>query len=77
MLHDVNAIQDRKEKVNSGPSAFSLPVTSPKVGTSPQKSLTFSFNGIPSTSPNLLNLNQVHPSKKFTFSGQTNPYKSE
>ena len=77
MLHDVDAIQDRKEKVTSGLSVFSSPVTSPKVGTSPQKSLTFSFNGIPSTSPNLLNLNQVNPSKKFTFFGQTNPYKRE
>ena len=77
MLHDVNAIQDRKEKVTSSPSAFSSPVSSPKVGTSPQNSLTFSFNGIPSTSPNLLNLNQVHSSKTFTFSGQINPYLSE
>ena len=58
------------------PTSFS-PVTSRKVGTSPQNFQTFSFNLFatlvqnfkfaPSDSPKLLNLNQDHHSKKAIF----------
>ena len=67
------------------PTSFSL-VTSTHVGFGPQNFLTFSFNPfttlmqnfkfVPSASPELLNLNEDHPSKKKRFFW-SNPYKIE
>ena len=58
------------------PTSFS-PVTSTNVGFSLQNFVTFNFNPVatlvknvkfvPSASPELLNLNQDHPSKKAVF----------
>ena len=60
-----------------GPPTSLFPVTSTDVGFGPQNVLTFSFNPfatlaqnfelVPSARPNLLNLNQDHPSKKAIF----------
>ena len=70
----LNPIQSEGgEKPKKHPTNFS-PVTSTNVGISPQNFLTFSYNpfatimlnfkAITSASPELLNFNQDHPSKK-------------
>ena len=63
-----------REQGPKKPPASFTPVTSTNVGNSPQNFLTLSFNPfatlaenfkvVPSPSPELLNLNQDHPSKK-------------
>ena len=72
-------------KITKRPPTSFPPVTSANVGFGHQNFLTFSFNPfatlvqnfkfVPSASPNLLNFNQDHPSKKRFF--WSNPYKIE
>ena len=80
----INPIQDGGGAKSPPPTSFS-PVTSTNVGFGSQNFLTFSFNPfatlvqnfklVPSASPNLLNLDQDHPSKKWFF--WSNPYNIE